>query len=153
MPIFKFLHIAVMFGAVAVAWGPEPLVLAIGRSNDVRAIRTGYALASRVGRAIPILFTIGLIFGLLAVWTQEFDFFAPWLLIAYALFIVATIVGAAFSSPHIAHVAELAAQSPDDQPSPELAAALADRRGEILFVVDLVIIIAFVFDMVVKPFS
>jgi hypothetical protein len=33
MPIFKFLHIPVMFGAVAVALGPEPLVLAIGRSN------------------------------------------------------------------------------------------------------------------------
>lgn len=153
MPILKFLHIVVMFGAVAVALGPEPLVLAIGRSKDVRAIRTGYALAGRVGRAIPILFTIGLIFGLLAAWTQELDFFAPWLLIAYALFIVATIIGAAFSSPHIANVAELAAQSPDDQPSPELAAALADRRGEILFAVDLVIIIAFVYDMVVKPFS
>ena len=153
MVIFKFLHIAFMFMAVAVALGPELLLRGIGRSGDVRTIRTGYSLADRLGKAIPILFTIGLVFGLLTAWTQGLDFFAPWLLIAYALFILATILGARVTAPHIAHVAELAAQSSDDAPSPELAAAIADRRGDILFALDLIIIIAFVFDMVVKPFS
>lgn len=153
MPIFKFLHIAFMFTAVAAALGPGPLLLAIGRSGDVRAIRTGYSLASRLGRAIPFLFLGGLVFGLLTAWTQGFDFFAPWLLIAYALFILASILSARFNLPHIAHVAELAAQSADDTPSPELADTLADRRGDIFFVLDAIIIIAFVFDMVVKPFS
>ena len=73
--------------------------------------------------------------------------------IAYALFILATILGARVTAPHIAHVAELAAQGPNDSPSPELAATIADRGGDILFALDFIIIIAFIFDMVVKPFS
>ena len=153
MLIFKFLHITFMFIAVAVALGPELLLRGISRSGDVRTIRTGYSLADRLGRSIPVLFTVGLVFGLLTAWTQGLDFFAPWLLIAYALFILAMILGARVTAPHVAHVAELAAQSPDDSPSPELAAAIADRRGDMLFALDLVIIIAFIFDMVVKPFS
>lgn len=49
MLIIKFLHIAFMFMAVAVALGPELLLRGIGRSGDVRTIRTGYALADRLG--------------------------------------------------------------------------------------------------------
>ena len=153
MLIFKFLHIGFMFMAVAVALGPELLLRGIGRSGNVAAIRTGYALADRLGKAIPILFTIGLVFGLLTAWTQGLNFFAPWLLIAYVLFIVATVLGARFTAPHVARVAELAAQSPDDSPSPELAAALGDRRSDVLFVLDVIIIVAFIFIMVVKPFA
>jgi uncharacterized membrane protein len=93
------------------------------------------------------------VFGLLTAWTRGFDFFAPWLLIAYALLILGSILSARFNLPHIAHVAELAAKSADDTPSPELAATLADRRGDIFFGLDVIIIIAFIFDMVVKPFS
>lgn len=153
MLILKFLHIGVMFTAVTISLGPELLLRGLGRSGDVRAIRTGYSLAHRIGRAIPPLFFIGLIFGLLTAWVGSFNFLAPWLLIAYVLFILATILGARFSAPHIAHVAELAATSPDEAPSTELATVLANRRPETLFVVEAIIIIAFVFDMVVKPFS
>lgn len=153
MTILKFLHIAVMFTAVAVSLGPELLLRSIGRSGDVRAIRTGYSLAERIGKAIPPLFFTGLIFGLLTAWSRGFNFFAPWLLIAYVLFVVATIVGAAFAAPHIARVAALARESPDDAPSAELATVLASNRGDALFVIDSLLIVAFVFDMVVKPFS
>lgn len=125
----------------------------IGRSGDVRAIRTGYSLAERIGKAIPPLFFTGLIFGLLTAWSSGFNFFATWLLIAYVLFVLATIAGAAFATPHIAHVAALARESPDDTPSPELATVLATNRGDVLFVIDSLLIVAFVFDMVVKPFS
>jgi hypothetical protein len=151
--LFKFLHIGFMFMAVTVALGPELLLRGIGRSGNVGAIRTGYSLADRLGRAIPALFGIGLVFGLLTAWTQGLNFLAPWLIIAYVLFIVATVLGARFTTPHIAHVAELAAKSPNDSPSADLAAALADRRSDVLFAVDVIIIIAFVFDMVLKPFS
>ena len=41
MTIFKFLHIAFMFAAVATAMGPELLLRGISRSGDVQAIRTG----------------------------------------------------------------------------------------------------------------
>ena len=153
MAILKFLHIAVMFAAVATALGPELLLLRISRSGDVRAIRTGYSLGERIGKAIPLLFFTGLIFGLLTAWTGSFNFLAPWLLIAYVLFVVATIVGARVVAPHISHIAALAAQSSDEAPSAELAAALTGRRADLLFVVDVIIIAAFLFDMVLKPFS
>lgn len=107
-----------MFMAVAVALGPELLLRGIGRSGDVRTIRTGYSLTDRLGKAIPVLFTIGLVFGLLTAWTQGLDFFAPWLLIAYALFILATILGARVTAPHVAHVAELAAKARMTRPHP-----------------------------------
>jgi hypothetical protein len=153
MLILKFLHIGVMFAAVAVSMGPDLLLRSIGRSGDVRGIRTGYSLGERIGKWIPPLFFIGLIFGLLTAWVGGMNFLAPWLLIAYVLFIVATLLGARVFAPHIARVAELAAQSPEEAPSAELATALADRRTEILFMVEGLIIVAFVFDMVLKPFS
>jgi hypothetical protein len=153
MLIFKFLHIAVMFAAVAIALGPELVLRGIGRSRDVRVIRAGYSLAERIGRAIPPLFFTGLIFGLLTAWVGGMNFLAPWLLIAYGLFIVATILGARVTAPHVSHVAALAARSPDEAPSTELATAMAGRRADVLFAVDAIIILAFVFDMVVKPFT
>lgn len=153
MTILKVLHIGVMFAAVAISLGPELLLRGIGRSGDVRAIRTGYSLADRIGKAIPPLFFIGLIFGLLTAWAGGMNFLAPWLLIAYGLFVVATILGARAIAPHIARVAALAAQSPDGAPSSGLTAELADPRVDILVVVEAIVIAAFVFDMVVKPFS
>ena len=153
MFILKFLHIAVMFAAVGVSLGPELLLRGIGRSGDVRAIRTGYSIAHRIGRAIPPLFVVGLIFGLLTAWAGAMNFLAPWLLIAYGLFVVATLLGARAIAPHIARVAALAAESPDGAPSTELTAAVTDPRVDTLVMVEVIVILAFVFDMVVKPFS
>ncbi len=153
MIILKFLHIAVMFTAVTVSLGPELVLRSIGRSGDVRSIRSGYSIAERIGKAIPPLFFTGLIFGLLTAWSGSFNFFAPWLLIAYVLFVLATIAGAALAAPHIAHVAALARESPDEAPSTELTTALASNRGDVLFAIDSLLIVAFLFDMVIKPFS
>jgi hypothetical protein len=153
MLILKFLHIGIMFAAVAISLGPELLLRRLGRSGDVRAIRTGYSIADRIGRAIPPLYFVGMIFGLLTAWAGGMNFLAPWLLIAYGLFVVATILGAAAIGPHISRVAALAAESPDDAPSRELTTALADPRVGTLVVVEAIVILAFVFDMVLKPFS
>jgi hypothetical protein len=143
MLILKFLHIAVMFTAVAISTGPELVLRGVARSGDVRAIRAGYAIADRIGKAIPPAFFIGVILGLLTAWAGGFNFLSAWLLIAYVLFVVAM----------IPHVAALAARSPDEAPSAELATALADRRAKVLFAVEALIVLAFIFDMVLKPFS
>jgi hypothetical protein len=119
----------------------------------VGAIRSGFTIGASLGKAIGPLFTVGLLFGLLTAWNEGLNFFAPWLLIAYALFIISTIAGVALTAPRIARVAQLAAESPIDRPSPELAEALADGRSELLFLFDAMLILAFIFDMVVKPFS
>ena len=45
MRIFVFLHVATMFGAVAISLGPTFVLRRIGRSGDVPAIRRSFALA------------------------------------------------------------------------------------------------------------
>jgi len=88
-----------------------------------------------------------------AIFTNNFNPFAPFLLIAYALFILATVVGIIFTDPWFKAVTKLSAKRPDEAPSTELSAALHDPRLNWIVWFDRVIILAFIFDMVVKPFS
>lgn len=153
MRIFVFLHIATMFTAVAVTIGPWLLLRSVGRSGDVPAIRRTFAMALPITRFIPILFGLGAALGIVAIFTNNFDPFQPFLLIAYGLFIIATVVGALVSEPWLKRVAQTSAQSPDAAPSPELAAALNDPRIRVIDWFDPLIILLFIFDMVVKPFG
>jgi hypothetical protein len=88
-----------------------------------------------------------------AIFVNGFDPFQPFLLIAYVLFILATIVGAVITTPWFKKVTLLAAESPDAAPSPELSAALDDPRARFTDWFDPIIILAFLFDMIVKPFG
>ena len=88
MLIWKFLHIFCMIGAIALAYGPSPMLAWIAQCGDVRSIRNGFGAANRLAAAIPILFIAGAIFGVLAVVTSDGNFFKPWLIIAYVLFII-----------------------------------------------------------------
>ncbi|HSC27792.1 MAG TPA: hypothetical protein VLD67_10990 [Vicinamibacterales bacterium] len=153
MRIFVFLHVATMFTAVAMAIGVPTLLRSIGKSGDVPAIRGSFERARPFLNAIPPLFTIGAAFGVVAIFANGFNPFAPFLLIAYALFILATVVGIVITNPWYKAVTKLAAESPDEAPSTELSAALHDRRMEWADWFDRAIILAFIFDMVVKPFS
>ena len=153
MRIFVFLHVATMFTAVAMAVGVPTLLRSIGKSEDVPAIRRSFALAQPFLKAIPPLFTLGAALGIVAIFTNGFNPFAPFLLIAYALFILATVVGIVITDPWYKAVTKLSAESPDEAPSTELSAALHDRRMEWVDWFDRVIILAFIFDMIVKPFS
>ena len=154
MRIFVFLHVAVMFAAVAILIGPTIMLRRIGESGDVPAIRRAFALSAPIIRAIPVLFGIGALLGVVAIFTNDFNPFQPFLLIAYALFIASSVVGGAITSPWFKRITQLAAESPDAAPSPELRAALDDPRGR--FTTDWfdpIIILAFLFDMIVKPFG
>ena len=153
MRIFVFLHVATMFTAVAAAIGPGYLLHRIGQSADVPTIRRSFALAAPVFKAIPILFTIGAALGIVAIFTNGLNPFVPFLLIAYVMFVMAAFVGARFDSPWEGLVTRLSAESPDDAPSAELAAALHDPTMKWVAWFDRLIILAFVFDMIVKPFS
>lgn len=153
MRIFVFLHVATMFAAVAVTIGIPLLLRSIGKSGDVPAIRGSFARARPFLNAIPPLFTLGAAFGVVAIFTNGFDPFAPFLLIAYSLFIVATVIGIVVTGPWYERVGKLAAESPIERPSAELGAALAEPRMVWVDWIDRVIVLAFIFDMVVKPFS
>ncbi len=153
MRIFVFLHVATMFAAVAASLGPGYLLHHIGRTGDVPTIRRVFALAAPLGKAIPILFTSGAALGIVAIFTNGWNPFEPFLVIAYVMFAMAAVTGSTVNGPWQRRVTQLAAESPDDAPSPELTAALNDPRMAAIDWFDRLIIVAFIFDMVVKPFS
>ena len=153
MRIFVFLHVAMMFTAVAFSLGPTFVLRRIGASGDVPAIRRAFALSAPIIRAIPMLFGLGAVLGVVAIFANNFDPFRPFLLIAYALFIIASVVGAVITSPWFKKVTQLAEESPDAAPSPELSAALDAPSARFTDWFDPIIILAFLFDMIVKPFG
>ena len=150
---FKFLHIAAMFFAVAAALFGEIGVQAVARRGDVLGLRALAPVLESLGKAVPVLFVAGLVFGLLAAWSGEFNLLAPWLLISYALFAFAMALGSLVSEPWAKRVVSAAFASPSDAPSAELQTAMADRRGPVSAAVLVIVIVTFVFVMVFKPLS
>jgi hypothetical protein len=151
--VFVFLHIAIMFGAVAGTIGPTILLRRIGKSGDVPAIRRSFAMATPIVQAAPALYGFGAALGVVAIFTNGFDPFQPFLLIAYGLFVLATVAGIRFNAPWFQRVVQASADSADAATSPELAAALEAPVARFLDWFDPLIILLFVFDMVVKPFG
>ena len=149
--LFKYLHILTMFAAVATAFVPEIWLHIMARRGDVAALRGFLPLTAQAGKLIPILFVVGLIFGLLAAWAGELDFLRPWLLASYVIFAIAMGTGAMVGGPWAVRMAEAADQSGTDAPSPALHAAIHDRRGVISTTILMLSIVVIVFLMVVKP--
>jgi Predicted integral membrane protein (DUF2269) len=149
--LFKYLHILTMFAAVAAAFVPEIWLHAIARRGDVAALRGYLPLTARVGSLIPLLFLTGLVFGLLAAWAGELDFFQPWLIGAYIIFAIAMATGALVGGPWAVRMAAAADESGTDVPSPALIAAIHDRRGVISTTILMLAIIVIVWLMVAKP--
>jgi hypothetical protein len=147
------LHIATVMAAVAFTIGPPFLLRRIGDSGDVPARRRAFALATPLVRVIPAIFGLGAVLGIVAIFTNGFNPFEPWLVIAYVMFVLAAAVGARFTDPWFKRVTRLAAESTDAAPSSDLLAALHDPTMRVVDWWDRLIILAFIFDMVVKPFS
>jgi hypothetical protein len=149
--LFKFLHILTMFLAVASAAVPEVVLHRVARSNSVPAIRVVAAIAMSLGKLLPLFFVGGAVFGLLAAATGELDFFAPWLLASYLVFLIAMATGGALTGPWAGKMAAAAQASPDDAPSGELTALIHDRRALLGSVVLMASIVIIIFLMVAKP--
>ncbi len=151
MPVFIFLHVLTMFTAVAMGYGPAILMIAASRSNDIVALRGVLGASARIEKLIGPTFVVGLVFGLIAVFFNNFDPLAGWLIIAYVLFAVAAIYPAVFTGPWVKKVLAAAQTSPDDRPSDELRALLASPRNRVLLAVDALVVVALIADMVLKP--
>lgn len=149
--LFKFLHIAAMFLAVASAAIPEVVLHRVAASNDVSAIRVVAGIASAIGKMLPIFFVSGAVFGLLAALTGELNFLAPWLVAAYIVFIIAMVTGAVITGPWTGRMSMAAEASPTDGPSAELLAVIHDRRAFLGSVILISAIVVIIFLMVVKP--
>jgi hypothetical protein len=150
--IFKFMHIAAMFGAVAAAVIPEVVLHVVANTRDARAIATMAGIAERIGKLMPLLFVGGAIFGLLAAWAGELDFTAPWLLATYVLFVIAMATGALFSDPWVRRL-RTAAEAGGDGSTAELAAVIDEPKAKIASAWLMSTIVLILFLMVVKPGS
>lgn len=153
MPIFKFLHILAMFSAVGVSTGTEFVLHRVANSGDVRAIKIAFGAGKLTGMLTPILFVIGMLFGLLAAWTGSWNFLAPWLIIAYVLFATALVLGVKIVGPWNQKVGKAAAMNQGETPSAELQALLHDKRALQAMYATYALIVLLVFDMIIKPFS
>ncbi len=69
------------------------------------------------------------------------------------MFVLAAVVGARLTTPWFNRVVKASAESPDSGPSGELTTAVGDPLMWWVEWFDRVIVLAFVLDMVIKPFS
>lgn len=150
--LFKFLHIATLFFAVALAISGEIVVRRVAGSRDVRAIRT---VVERVkplsGTLSGVLFMAGIAFGIVAALTGGFDLLRPWLVMSYVAVGAAFAIGMTITDPWIERLEKSAAASSADSPSPELARVIDDPRARYATVALMALVALLVFLMVVKP--
>jgi hypothetical protein len=151
---WKFLHIACMFGVVAIFVGGGVVNGLIQRGKDVRAIRGVIAAEGRLAPVAGVLMVLGIIFGFVTAIAADFDLTAPWLLISYGLVVAIILIGALYHVPQGRRLEEAATTSSEDQPSSELLTVIqrSSREGWIN-VVDSLLWLALIFVMVVKPFG
>lgn len=149
--LFKFLHVITMFLAVASTTIPEVVLHQVARGDSVPATRVVAALAARIGKLLPIFFVGGAIFGLIAAATGQINFFEPWLIAAYIVFVIAMATGATITGPWAGRMAAAAAASPDGAPSTELVSVTHEPRAILGSVILLGSIVVIVFLMVIKP--
>lgn len=151
--LLLWLHILSMFSAVTLTMGSSALLLLAERSGQTAVVR-GVGFAGRMNGAIgSLLFFLGGFFGLLTAINFGFNLLAPWLLIAYALFIVAMVLGFGIHRPFGIRLGNVLATAQDGPISGAVAEVLANPLERVAVIVDVVVIAAIIFDMVVKPFS
>lgn len=150
----KYLHIVTLFFGVALAISGEIVVRRIAATLDVRAIRTTVARVKPISGPIATAFLfVGVGFGFAAALAGQFDLLRPWLIGAYVAFVAAAVIGITITDPWVVRLERAAAASPDDEPSPELRAVVADARARFGTWALMGLIAVLVFLMVVKPGS
>jgi hypothetical protein len=151
--LLLFLHITLMVAAVTVAYGSQLLLRLAYMTGQVAPLRGVAIVSKRVGPIFPVLYVLGGILGLVTAITFGFDLLAPWLIIAYVLFAIAMILGVTVARVEGMKLGKTLATAPDGPITPEIAAFFTEPRAVAVLVIDYVLIIALLFDMVVKPFS
>jgi hypothetical protein len=149
---WKFLHIATMFFAVALAVSTEVVMRRVAGSRDPRTIRIVAARLKPIGNLSTVVILGGVVFGILAALAGQIDLLTPWLISAYVAFIGAMVIGITITDPWVVRLEKAAAASPENEPSAELIEVVDDRRALIGTGALMVLIATLVFIMVVKPF-
>jgi hypothetical membrane protein len=152
MPVFIFLHVLTMFTAVTISYGPQVLMMMAAERRDPVALQGLARSMGRLGQFMGPAFVVGLIFGLIAVFTNDFNPLAPWLLIAYVLFTIAMVNGIFGTGRWLAGVGQ-AAVAGGGTMTEELRGLLEQRNIRILLWGDMLLVVLIIADMVLKPFS
>ena len=150
---FKYLHIVLMFFAVALAVSTEIVLRRVASSGDAAAIRSVVPRIRPLGNVATILFTAGVAFGIVAALTGQINLLAPWLLLAYAAFVGATLIGIFVTDPWVARLEAAAIAAAEGGSSGALQAVIADPVARAGTWALMLLIAALVFFMVVKPFA
>ena len=151
--LFIYLHIFVMFLAVALSVGSELVLQRVAATENVTAIRTVFGAARPIVKAIPMVYGIGFLLGIVAAVVASFNLLAPWLLISYVLFIVSSILGGRVAGGWAEKVEQGAARNQGDTPSAELKAVLHDQRATQGMIANWVVVALIIAMMVFKPFG
>jgi len=151
--LLLFLHIAVMFAAITVSLGTNLFFRLAYMTGQVAAVRGVAMVAQRAGPLIPMLFIAGGLLGLLTAISFGFNLLAPWLVIAYVLWVIAMVLGFTGSRAFGPKIGAALAAAPDGPITPELRAVVSEQRYRLESIIEYVIIVSVIFDMVVKPFS
>lgn len=152
MRVFVFLHVFTMFAGVALGYGLMAWLWLAARSRDLVAIRGMTSVVGRYPQLIGGGFTLGVVLGGVAIFTNGFDPLAPWLVIAYVLAVGLVLSGSLMIGPWVKRLGEVVATTEGDTADP-LPAPFTDGRSRVLLSLDLLMLVAIIFDMIVKPFS
>jgi hypothetical protein len=153
MTVWKFLHIASMFGAVSIFVGQGLLSAGIAKSGDVRAIRRVGEAEARFQAVGGALFLLGIVFGVVAALTANLDLTVPWLLIAYGLVLVTAATGIAYHGPRARKLRMLVEESSEDEPSAALRKFVNQPMTRVVVAIDILVWLALIYVMVAKPFG
>ena len=138
--ILLFLHIAVMFLAIAVHTGSQLFAWIALRWGPPGSLLGVVQVYGRLGTVVPVLFIVGGLLGLATTIAFGYSLLAPWLVIAYVGFVVAAAYASRVSAPTINGLG-------GD------AAAIDMNRVQLVIAGDAAIVAILIADMVFKPFS
>ena len=150
---FKYLHVVSMFFAVALAVSTELVLRRVATSGDAGTIRTVVPRIRPLGNISTGFFLAGVAFGIVAALTGQINLLAPWLLLSYAAFVGATVLGVLVTDPWAVRL-EAAAVATAGEGSPDaLQAVIADPVARAGTWALMLLVAVLVFLMVVKPFA
>lgn len=151
MSISTFVHVLSMFIAFAFTVGTGITATAVANTRDVRAIRAAAKIAQPLSLTGAIMLLVGAVFGFAAAAAQGFTLGSAWLVVGYICLGLLWIVGFGVHRAWFVRLAKAAAASPDDHPSPEVDAILADRLVQVAGPASALIWIVAIGAMVLKP--
>ncbi len=147
-----FLHVLLAFTAIALLVVPGLMLENVAHTRDVALIKRMYALGSFHGRIGGPLALLTAVVGFVVAWQLGIPLNSGWLIAAYVVFVLVMALGIGYHARREMRIASLAQASPENAPSPELAAAIDDRLAIPMSWLSGLLWAVLIWLMVAKPF-